>query len=141
MIKLIKTKKEHAAAIARISDLMDADPAPGSAEENELELLALLAETYEKESIKRQLPDPIEAIRFRMDQQGLTNKDLEPIIGSKSKVSEILNRKRSLSLSMIRRLNYSLGIATEVLLQDTTSKLVAENQGPYNQKSNTSSNR
>ncbi len=134
MIKLIKTKKEHAAAIAKISALMDTDPSPGSVEENELELLALLAETYEKESIKRELPDPIEAIRFRMDQQGLVNKDLEPMIGNKSKVSEILNRKRPLSLSMIRRLNHSLGIAAEVLLQESSPKMVAEGRSPYNRK-------
>ncbi len=134
MIKLIKTKKEHAAAIARISALMDTNPKKGSAEEDELELLALLIENYEKETLKRELPDPIEAIRFRMDQQGLVNKDLEPMIGNKSKVSEVLNRKRPLSLSMIRRLNQSLGIAAEVLLQESAPQRVAEKQSPYNRK-------
>ena len=134
MIKLIKTKREHAAAIKRISQLMDAEPAPGSEEESELELLALLAESYEKRFLKRTLPDPIDAIRFRMDQQGLRNKDLEPMIGSKSKVSEVLNRKRPLSLSMIRRLNQSLGVAAEVLLQESSVLRVAETPNAYNRK-------
>ena len=116
-MKPIKTLADHKAAITRISELMDINPAPGSDEDNELEILAILVESYEKEHFKRDLPDPIEAIKFRMDQQGLTNKDLEPILGSRSKVSEVLNRKRPLSISMIRRLNTQLGISAEVLIR------------------------
>ena len=115
-MKPIKTNADHKAAITRISELMDINPAPGSDEDNELEVLAILVESYEKEHFKRDLPDPIEAIKFRMDQQGLTNKDLEPMLGTRSKVSEVLNRKRPLSISMIRRLNRHLGISAEVLI-------------------------
>ncbi len=102
--------------MTRISELMDIDPAPVSDEDNELEVLAILVESYEKEHFERDLPYPVKAIRFRMDLQGLTNKDLEPILGSRSKVSEVLNRKRPLSISMIRRLNKQLGISAEVLI-------------------------
>lgn len=116
MIKPIKTLADHKTAIARITELMDIDPIPGSPEDNELEILAILVETYEKEHFKRDLPDPIEAIMFRMDQQGLTHKDLEPMLGTRSRVSEVLNRKRPLSITMIRRLNQRLGISAEVLI-------------------------
>lgn len=121
-MKPIKTQTDHKAAITRISELMDIDPSPGSDQDIELEVLAILVETYEKEHFKRDLPDPIEAIRFRMEQQELTNKDLEPIFGGRSKVSEVLNRKRPLSISMIHRLNKQLGLSAEVLIGTGTQR-------------------
>ena len=123
MNKLIKTKAEHNAAMERLSALMDADPALGSPESDELELLAHLIETYEAKAHPISLPDPIDAIRFRMEQAGLTRKDLAPIIGSLPKVSEVLNRKRPLSIAMMRRLQTELGIPAEVLLQEPAAEL------------------
>jgi HTH-type transcriptional regulator/antitoxin HigA len=118
MMKLIKSNSDHQAALARLDALFDLDPSPGSAESDEIEVLALLIETYEKEAFPIDLPSPIEAIKFRMDQQGLAQKDLVPFIGSKSKVSEVLNGKRALSLKMIRSLHGGLGIPYEVLIQE-----------------------
>jgi HTH-type transcriptional regulator/antitoxin HigA len=115
--KIIKTEQEFNAAVARLEELMDAEP--GSPQEEELELLGLLIDEYQKQHYPIPLPDPIEAIKFRMEQQGLTRKDIIPYIGSQSKVSEVLNRKRPLSLSMIRALEKGLGIPAEVLLQPT----------------------
>jgi HTH-type transcriptional regulator/antitoxin HigA len=114
--KIIKSEEEYEAVLARIAELMDA--APDSPEEEELELLTLLVEKYEAENYPVELPDPIEAIKFRMEQEGLTRKDLIPFIGSQSKVSEVLNYKRPLSLSMIRGLHEGLEIPAEVLLQE-----------------------
>lgn len=104
-------------ALTHVESLMDAKP--GSKQADELELWALLIEQYEKEQYPINDPDPIEAIRFRMDQLGLNQKDLENFIGQKSKVSEVLNRKRPLSLSMIRSLNSRLGIPAAVLVRET----------------------
>jgi HTH-type transcriptional regulator / antitoxin HigA len=118
--KIIKTEAEFEAAVSRVGELMDA--APGSPEEEELELLGLLVDEYQKEHYPIAPPDPIDAIKFRMDQQGLTRKDLIPYIGSQSKVSEVLNRKRPLSLSMIRALEKGLGIPAEVLIQEPGSR-------------------
>lgn len=118
MMKLIKSNSDHQAALARLDELFDLDPAPGTSESDEIEVLALLIETYEKEAFPIDLPSPTEAIKFRMDQQGLAQKDLVPYIGSKSKVSEVLNGKRALSLKMIRNLNQGLGIPYEVLIQE-----------------------
>jgi HTH-type transcriptional regulator/antitoxin HigA len=116
--KVIKTDAEHAAALARLITLMKADLPADSKEESELELLAILIEHYERIRFPMAKPDPVEAIKFRMDQQGLSQKDLIPFIGSAPKVSEVLNRKRPLSLSMIRRLNEGLGIPLDLLLQE-----------------------
>ncbi|MEI2677681.1 MAG: ImmA/IrrE family metallo-endopeptidase [Burkholderiaceae bacterium] len=115
-IRVLKTDGDHAAAVARLSELMDKDPAAGSADEAELELLALLIQSYEQTKFPPTPPDPIEAILFRMDQQRLAHKDLVPYIGSMSKVSEVLSRKRPLSLAMIRRLHAGLGIPADVLI-------------------------
>ena len=104
--KVIKTEAEHEAALARVAELMDAQP--GSPDEQELELFAMLVEQYEQEHFPIAPPDPVEAILFRMEQEGLTRKDLAAYIGSPSKVSEVLNRKRPLSLSMIRALHRSI---------------------------------
>lgn len=118
-IKVIKSKKEYGAAMDRLSALMAIDPQRGSDEGNELELLALVIADYERTTVPLPVADPVEAILFRMDQDGLTRKDLIPYIGSISKVSEVLLRKRPLSLAMIRRLNAGLGIPAEVLIAGT----------------------
>ncbi|CAG0937185.1 hypothetical protein TFLX_06098 [Thermoflexales bacterium] len=113
--KVIKTQADYRAALAHLETLMNAQPSTPQAEE--LELFAVLIENYEQEHFPIGLPDPVEAIKFRMEQQGLTRKDLEPFIGNQSKVSEVLNRKRPLSVAMIRALHTGLGIPSEVLLQ------------------------
>ena len=100
-IKPIRSQEDLTAAFARVEQLWGADI--GSPEGDELEILALLIEKYEDEHYPMQPSDPIEAIKFRMDQQGLTPRDLEPFIGTSGRVSEVLNRKRKLSLSMIKR--------------------------------------
>lgn len=114
--KVLKTETDYEAALAHVETLMDA--APGSPEEEELEVFALLIDAYEQAHHPIDLPDPIEAIKFRMEQQGLRQKDMTPYLGSQSKVSEVLNRKRPLSLTMIRALHEGLGIPAEVLLQE-----------------------
>ena len=118
-VKVLKSAQEHRVALARIAELMDADPAEGTPEADELELLALLVDRYEEDRFPVGAPDPVEAIRFRMDQMGLRNKDLVPYIGSASKVSEVLNGKRDLSLNMVRKLSHGLGIPADVLIRDT----------------------
>ena len=118
VIKVIKTEGEYEATLTAIESLLDLDPAPGAPEADRLELLTLLVQDYESRVAPLTLPDPIEAIRFRMDQQGLKQSDLVPYIGSRSKVSEVLSGKRPLTLSMIRRLHEGLGIPARVLLQD-----------------------
>ena len=128
MNKLIKTAKEHTAAIRRVSALMDKDPPPGSDESDEIELLAHLIEVYEMAKHPIDLPCAVQAIQFRMEQQGLTRKDLVPIFGSVSRVSEVLSGKRGLSLAMIRRLHAELKISTEILLQPI-SKQILESAG------------
>lgn len=129
-IRVLKTESDYAAAVARLSALMDKDPAPGDAEDAELELLALVIQSYEQSRFPPSPPDPIEAILFRMDQQRLAQKDLVPYIGSLSKVSEVLGRKRPLSLSMIRRLHAGLGIPAEVLIGESYD-LSAESNVDY----------
>ncbi|RYY39642.1 MAG: helix-turn-helix domain-containing protein [Chitinophagaceae bacterium] len=111
----IKTKKDHQAAMQRLEAIFDSRP--GTAEGDELEVLSILIEKYENEQFPIGLPDPIEAIRFRMEQLGYNQADLAKIVGLKSRVSEILNRKRKLSLEMIRQLHDALNIPTDVLIQ------------------------
>lgn len=115
-VRVIKTQRDYDAAIARLSALMDQEFVSGSNKEAELELLALVIESYERNKVEPTKPDPIEAILFRMDQQNLSKKDLIPYFGSLSKVSEVLSRKRSLSLAMIRKLHAGLGIPADVLI-------------------------
>lgn len=115
--KILKTEAEYEAALAHVAALMDAEP--GSLQEQELELFALLVEQYEQEHFPIDPPDPVEAILFRMEQEGLTRRDLSAYIGSPSKVSEVLNRKRPLSLSMIRALHKGLGIPANILVQES----------------------
>ncbi|NCC50343.1 MAG: ImmA/IrrE family metallo-endopeptidase [Spartobacteria bacterium] len=114
--KLIKNDTEHAAALTRIEEIFGATP--GTPEGDECELLVHLVEEYEAEHHAIDLPDPVEAIKFRMEQQGLKQVDLVPYIGNKSKVSEVLSRKRPLSLAMIRKLHDGLRIPAQVLLQE-----------------------
>lgn len=113
-IRPIRTKRDYERALRRIETLMDAgrDTDQG----DELEVLATLVDVYEEKHFPMGAADPVEAILFRMDQQGLERKDLEPYIGSRHRVSEVLNRKRGLSLDMIRRLHAGLGIPLEVLI-------------------------
>ena len=120
--KVIKTTEEYESALERVEELFTATP--GTAEGDELELLLLLIETYEAKEFPIDLPDPVEAIRFRMEQADLQQKDLVPIFGTKGKVSEVLNRKRDLSLSMIRKLVAELDIPAEVLLQERGARIV-----------------
>jgi HTH-type transcriptional regulator / antitoxin HigA len=117
VIRVIKTDAEYTAALSEIERLMDQDPAPNTPPGARLELLALLVQQYEAGLFPTELPDPIAAIEFRMEQQGLAPRDLVPYIGSRSKVSEVLARKRPLTLSMTRALHSGLGIPGNVLLQ------------------------
>lgn len=114
--KVIKNNREYEAALSRIDVLMDARK--GSPEEDELELWSILVERYEDNHQPIDPPDPIEAIKFRMDQEGLKPADLTRYIPSKSKISEVLSRKRPLSLSMIRSLHQGLGIPAEILVRE-----------------------
>lgn len=116
MNHLIKNNSDYEKALARIDVIFDVKP--GTAEYDELELLTTLVELYEEEQFPIDSPDPLEAIKFRMEQLGLTQKDMTPYFGSKSKVSEVLNGKRSLTLAMMRSLNSGLGISAEVLLRE-----------------------
>ncbi|MFZ9937377.1 MAG: helix-turn-helix domain-containing protein [Luteolibacter sp.] len=113
--KIIKTEEEYLRALGRIETLMDASA--GSAKEEELELWSLLVEKYEDEHFPIDLPDPVEAIKFRMEQEGLQQKDLVRFFPGKNRVSEVLNRKRPLSLGMIRSLHQGLGIPAAVLIR------------------------
>jgi HTH-type transcriptional regulator/antitoxin HigA len=114
--KLIKTKEEHDAAVERIAKLMECDPRAGTPAGDELELLAHLVADYEKKHHSIGLPDPLTAIRFRMEQEGLRPKDLAPYLGGANRVSEVLAGKRALTVPMIHRLHHELGIPAEVLV-------------------------
>ena len=114
-IHLIKTEENYNRALKRLDEIFDAKK--GTEESDELELLGLLIEQYENEHFPIDLPDPIEAIKFRMEQLGYNQNDLAKIIGFKSRASEILNKKRKLSLEMIRLIHTSLNIPTDVLIQ------------------------
>jgi HTH-type transcriptional regulator/antitoxin HigA len=100
---------------------MESDPALGTPRGDRLDVLATLVQAYEARQVRIDPPDPVEAIRFRMEQSGLTVKDLEPIIGKSNRVYEILSRKRPLTLAMIRRLHQRLGIPAEVLIAETAA--------------------
>ena len=101
--------------MARLEQIFDAKP--GSKDGDELEILGILIEKYEQDHYAIDYPDPIEAIKFRMEQLGYTQNDLARVVGLKSRASEILNRKRKLSLEMIRQIHQSFGIPTDVLIQ------------------------
>ena len=114
-IKPIKNDKDYNLALERLETIFDAKP--GTPESDELEVLGILIDQYENEHFPIGLPDPIEAIKFRMEQMGYNQNDLAKIVGLKSRASEILNRKRKLSLEMIRQLHERLNIPTDVLIQ------------------------
>jgi HTH-type transcriptional regulator / antitoxin HigA len=114
-IKPIRTQKDYQAALKRLEAIFDAKQ--GSQEGDELEVLGLLIGKYEQEHYPIDFPDPIEAIKFRMEQMGYNQNDLAEVVGLKSRASEILNKKRKLTLEMIRQLHQALGIPTDVLIQ------------------------
>lgn len=114
-LKPLKTEEDYKAALERLELIFDSQP--GTEESDELEILGMLIEKYEKEQYPIELPDPIEAIKFRMEQMGYTQSDLAEIIGQKSRASEILSKKRKLSLDMIRVLTEKWHIPSKILIQ------------------------
>ena len=120
-IRPIRTKADYKATLKEISALMDSDPDLGTPQGDRLDILATLVQAYESKHIPIAAPDPIEAIKFRMEQSGMSIKELEPIIGKSNRVYEVLNRKRPLTLAMIRRLHHSLGIPANVLIAETVT--------------------
>lgn len=116
-IKPIRTEADHKDALTEVKRLWGAKR--GTPEGDRLDVLATLIDAYETEHCPMDPPDPIEAIRFRMESQGLTRKDLEPLIGTRTRVAEVMNRKRNLSIGMIRRLHTELGIPADVLIRPT----------------------
>lgn len=117
-IRPIKNEKDYQQALDRLELIFDAKK--GTDKGDELEILSILIDKYESENFPIGMPDPIEAIKFRMEQMGMKQKDLAEVVGFKSRVSEILNKKRKLTLEMIRKISFSLHIPTEVLVQEYT---------------------
>lgn len=114
-IRPIKTKADHRAALKEIERLMDAKP--GTAAGDRLEVLTTLVDRYESEHEPIEPPDPIEALLYHMESRGLARRDLEPFLGSRARVAEVLNRRRALTIDMIRRLHEGLGISADVLIR------------------------
>lgn len=129
-VKRIQTEAEHDAALEELQNLVLQNPEEDSPESHRIDVLALIIEEYEKRTVKPELPDPIKAIKFRMEQQGLKQKDLVPILGNKSRMSDVLNRKRALTLPMIRALEKELGIPAKVLIQETKKPNVSIKSKP-----------
>ena len=119
-IRPIRTKRDYEAVLKEAERLWGAKA--GSPEGDRLDVLATLIDAYEAEHYPMDPPDPIEAIKFRMEQQGLTRRDLEEIIGTRTRIAEVLNRKRGRSIAMIRRLHQRLGISAEVLIRSSRKK-------------------
>jgi HTH-type transcriptional regulator / antitoxin HigA len=119
-IKPIKTQDDYRAALEEVEGLFDA--APNTVEGDRLEILTTLIEAYEERHFAIPLPDPIEAILYFVESRGLSRRDLEPFIGARARVSEVLNRKRPLTIGMIRKLHTGLGIPAEVLIQPYSSE-------------------
>ena len=122
-LKPIRNEADYEAALGEVEMLWGAKS--GSREGDRLDVLATLIDVYETKHFPMDPPDPIEAIQFRMEQQGITRKDLEPMIGTRARVTEVLNRKRNLSIGMIRRLHDRLGISADVLIQPTRPEKAA----------------
>jgi HTH-type transcriptional regulator/antitoxin HigA len=122
-LKPIRSKAQYERALAEVERLWGSKA--GSTKGDRLDVLATLIDTYEAEHYPMDPPDPVEAIKFRMEQQGLTRKDLEPLIGTRTRVAEVLNRRRSLSIAMIRRLHARLGIPAEILIRPSRSSKAA----------------
>ena len=125
-IRPIRTEADHEAALAEIERLFDA--APNTPQNDRLDVFTTLVEAYEAHHYPIPEPDPVEAIKYYMESRGLSRADLEPYIGGRARVAEVLNRKRALSLNMIRRLYAGLGIPAEVLVQPYA---VAEEKATY----------
>ena len=119
-VKPIRTEQDYGDAMAEIERLWGT--ASGTPEGDRLDVLATLIDAYEARSYPIDPPDPIEAVKFRMEQQGLTRKDLESIIGTRARIAEVLDRKRNLSIAMIRRLHAKLGIPVEVLIRPSRKR-------------------
>lgn len=122
-VKPIRTKADYDKALSDVERLWGSKS--GTPEGDRLDVLATLIDAYEAEQNPMDPPDPVEAIKFRMEQQGLTRKDLEPLIGTRTRVAEVLNRKRGLSIGMIRRLHDGLGISAEVLIRPSQTEEAA----------------
>lgn len=120
-LKPIRSETDYDEALTEIENLWGAKA--GTPEGDRLDILATLIDAYEAKAYPMDPPDPVEAIRFRMEQQGLTRKDLEPMIGPRNRVADVLNRKRSLSIDMIRQLHSRLGISAEVLIRPSRDKV------------------
>jgi HTH-type transcriptional regulator/antitoxin HigA len=116
-ISPIHTKANYNSVLAEVSKLVDLDPKAGTPNGDRLEVLSILIEDYESKRFPIDSPNPIDAIRFRMEQNDLTVKDLVPLVGNSNRVYEVLNGKRPLTLSMIRKITEELGIPTKVLIQ------------------------
>src|SRR5437764_3084010 len=114
-VRPIRTKRDYEAALREVERLWGAKT--GTSSGDRLDVLATLIDVYEAEHYPLDPPDPIEAIKFRIEQQGLTRRDLEEIIGTRTRIAEVLNRKRGLSIAMIRRLHERLGISADVLIR------------------------
>jgi HTH-type transcriptional regulator/antitoxin HigA len=127
-LKPIRSEADYEKSLAEVERLWGAKS--GTPEGDRLDVLATLIDAYEAQQYPMDPPDPIEAIKFRMDQQGLTRKDLEPMIGTRTRVAEVLNRKRGLSIGMIRRLHARLGISAEVLIRPSQSSRSRNRAGP-----------
>lgn len=120
-IRPIHTEADYKATLKEIAALMETDPELGTQEGDRLDILVTLVQAYEAKHVLIEAPDPVEAIKFRMEQSGLSIKDLEPIIGRSNRVYEVLNRKRPLTLAMIRRLHKNLGIPASALIAETVA--------------------
>jgi HTH-type transcriptional regulator/antitoxin HigA len=123
VVKPIRTEADYEAALAEVERLWSAKA--GTPKGDRLDVLATLIGAYESERYPMDPPDPIEAIKFRMEQQGLSRKDLEGIIGTRTRIAEVLNGRRSLSINMIRRLNQKLGIPADILIRPVHTTLQA----------------
>ena len=122
-LKPLRSERDYESALQDVERLWGAKS--GTPKGDHLDILATLIDAYETEHHPMDPPDPIEAIKFRMDQQGLTRKDLEGVLGTRTRVSEVLNRKRGLSINMIRQLHKKLGISAEVLIRSIRGRKVA----------------
>lgn len=124
-VRPIRTELDHETAVQRIAGLMSAKP--GTPEGDELDVLATLVDAWEARHHPIDAPDPVAAIEFRMEQQGLTRSDLEPMIGSRARVSEVLTGKRKLTIEMIRRVRSGLGISADLLIESPVVTRIARN--------------
>ena len=121
-LRIIKTQEQHRRYLEEARRLAKEDPEPDSTEGARLELLAKLIDDYERETFKFRKPDPIEAILFRMEEQGLRQADIAALVGGKNRASEILSRKRPLTLAMVRALHEKLGIPSELLIREPAAE-------------------